>query len=338
MGDGRDGASHVYCVDEASGETLWTSESVGKTGGNYAGTKSTPALDLVNGRLYALGQFGDLVCLSMTDGKEIWRKSLSGDFGGKFSNWNYAESPLLDGNRLIVTPGGRRGAVVALNTANGSAIWQSRQFTDEAQYVSTVPATLGLRPHYIQMSAKTLVGLDAESGSLLWRIPRAGKTAVIPSPVIHGNIVFVTSGYNIGCSAYQINNQGGRVSTRQLYANKDLVNHHGGVVVVDKYVYGHSDRGGWKCMDITNGRVMWQNSGVGKGSVVYADGHLICRSETGSGTISLVEATPQEYREKSRFNQPDRTNKNSWPHPVVANGKLFIRDQEVLLCFNLRGN
>jgi outer membrane protein assembly factor BamB len=336
MGDGRDKASHVTCVDEVSGEVIWTSESVGKTGGNYAGTKSTPTLDLANGRLYALGQFGDLVCLSMGDGKEIWRKSLSGDFGGEFSNWNYAESPLLDGNRLIVTPGGRSGAVVALNTANGSTLWQSRQFTDDAQYVSTVPASFGLRPHYIQMSAQTLVGIDAENGKLIWRIPRAGKTAVIPSPVIHQNIVFVTSGYNIGCSAYQISNQGGRVTTRRLYANKDLVNHHGGVVVVDKYVYGHSDRGGWKCMDITNGQVLWQHTGVGKGSVVYADGHLICRGESGSGSIALVEATPQEYREKSRFRQPDRSNQNSWAHPVIANGKLFIRDQDVMLCFNLR--
>ena len=336
MGDGR-GSSQVHAVDENTGRKLWSSPDVGRTGGNYPGTKSTPAIDLAGGKVYALGQFGDFVCVNLANGQEVWRKNLQRDFGGQFSSWNYAESPLLDGDKVMVSPGGGRGAVVALNKADGSTAWQSRQFTDQAQYVSLVIAPMGPRRHYITMSQQNIAGIDAQNGSLIFRIPRAGKTAVIPSPVVYNNIIFVTSGYNVGCNAFQINSQGGRLTTRRLYANRELVNHHGGIVLDDKYVYGHSDRGGWKCMDIINGNVLWENRGVGKGAVVYADGHLICRGESGQGSVALVEATPQGYVEKGRFAQPDRSNKNSWAHPVVANGKLFLRDQDVLLCYDLKG-
>ncbi|MGB0579612.1 MAG: PQQ-binding-like beta-propeller repeat protein [Limisphaerales bacterium] len=335
MGDSSDG-SLVHAVEEATGNRVWTSSRVGGKGGNYDGTKSTPAIDLANRRLYALGQFGDLVCLNLENGEEIWRQSLTGDLGGKFSQWNYAESPLLDGNRVIVTPGGRQGTVAALNAANGSTVWRSRQFTDEAQYVSVIPSPLPGRKHYIQLTAQTLVGLDVENGNLVWRIPRRGQTAVIPTPVVYNNIVFVTSGYKVGSHAFQINSAGGRLTTRRLYETKDLINHHGGIVLVDKYVYGHSDRGGWKCIDITNGSEMWGDRGVGKGAITYADGHLITRSETGNGSVALIEASPSGYREKGRFDPPDRTRRNSWAHPVVANGKLFLRDQDVLLCYDLK--
>jgi outer membrane protein assembly factor BamB len=333
LGDFAEG-SHVIAIDEATGRHIWTSPRLGDKGGNYDGTKSTPSID--GDRVYALGQFGDLVCLHAADGSEVWRVHLESDLGGGFSDWNYAESPLVDGNKVIVTPGGSAGSVAALDKMTGKTIWRSRQWKDEPQYVSAIVSNIGGRRHYIQLSQQTLVGLDAESGDNFWRIPRRGATAVIPTPVIYNNIVFVTSGYAIGCNAFQINSSGGKITSRQLYANQDLVNHHGGIVLVDKYVYGHSDRGGWKCLDITTGKVLWENRGVGKGSVVFADGHLICRSETGSGTVALVEATPEGYREKSRFAQPDRSNKNSWAHPVVANGHLYLRDQDTLLCYNLR--
>jgi outer membrane protein assembly factor BamB len=333
LGDFSDG-SHVLAFEESTGNLKWTSTKLGDTGGNYEGTKSTPTLD--GRRLYALGQFGDLVSLDASTGDLLWKVQLRSDLGGEFSQWNYAESPLVDGDKVIVTPGGRAGSVVALNKNNGSLIWRSRQWTDEPQYVSAIASEIGGRRHYVQLSQHSLVGLDASTGEIFWRIPRRGATAVIPTPVISGNIIFVTSGYNVGCNAFQINATNGRVTTRQLYANTDLVNHHGGVVLVDGHIYGHSDRGGWKCLDLATGRVRWENRGIGKGSVIYADGHLICRSETGSGNIALVEATPDGYREKSRFAQPDRSGRNSWAHPVIANGRLYLRDQNVLLCYNLR--
>lgn len=330
MGDGP-GESLVHCFDELTGAKVWSSGRLGRTGGNYAGTKSTPSVD--GDRVYVLGQFGDLVCLNAGDGSDIWRKNLVSDFSGKFSQWNYAESPLIDGEKLIVSPGGRAGLMLALNKSNGSPIWRSGEWRDEAQYVSSIVSNLGGRKNYIQLTQQTLAGVDAETGKIVWRAQRAGKTAVIPTPVVYNDIVFVTSGYGVGCNAFQI----GPGGARQLYANREMANHHGGVVLVDKHVYGHSDRGGWKCMDVTTGREMWADDGVRKGSVVYADGHLYCRSEESRGVVALVEATPDGYREKSRFDQPDRSGDKSWAHPVVVNGKLFLRDQDVLLCFDVRG-
>lgn len=330
MGDGS-GASTVHCFDEMTGDKVWSSQRLGRTGGNYAGTKSTPTVD--GGQVYALGQFGDLVCLNATDGSDVWRKNLVSDFSGKFSQWNYAESPLIDGEKLVVSPGGRAGLMLALNKSSGSPIWRTGEWREEVQYVSSIVSNLGGRKNYIQLTQKTLAGVDAETGRILWRAPRSGATAVIPTPVVYNDIVFVTSGYNVGCNAFRVGGSG----ARQIYANRDLVNHHGGVVLVDKYVYGHSDRGGWKCMDVTTGDVLWADNGVRKGSVVFADGHLYCRSEESPGLVALVEATPEGYREKGRFRQPDRSRDKSWAHPVVVNGKLFLRDQDVLLCFDVRG-
>ena len=334
MGDGS-GSSSAHCFDENTGAKVWSSKPLGRTGGNYAGTKSTPTVD--GNRVYVLGQFGDLVCLNAGDGSEVWRKNLVSDFSGKFSQWNYAESPLIDGEKLVVSPGGRAGLMLALNKSNGSPIWRTGDWREEVQYVSSIVSNLGGRKNYIQLTQQTLAGVDAETGRIVWRFPRKGATAVIPTPVVYNNIVFVTSGYNVGCNAFQVSGSGGRASARQIYASKEMVNHHGGVVLVDKYVYGHSDRGGWKCLDVTTGRVMWSDNGVRKGSVVYADGHLYCRSEESNGMVALVEATPEGYREKSRFRQPDRSRDKSWAHPVVVNGKLFLRDQDVLLCFDVRG-
>ncbi len=292
MGDGGQ-ASAVHCFEESTGRKLWSSQPLGRTGGNYEGTKSTPTVD--GDRVYALGQFGDLVCLNVSDGGDVWRKNLTRDFSGQFSQWNYSESVLVDEGRL------------------------------------------GVRKQYIQLTHRVVAGVDAETGRIVWSAQRPGKTAVIPTPVVYNNIVFVTSGYGVGCNAFQVGGSGGRMAARQIYANRDLVNHHGGVVLVDQHVYGHSDRGDWTCMDVTNGRVVWRDRGVRKGAVVYADGHLYCRGESGQGTVALVEATPNGYVEKGRFDQPDRSGKQTWAHPVVVNGRLFLRDQDVLLCFDVRG-
>jgi outer membrane protein assembly factor BamB len=333
LGDGQ-GSSFVHAFDETTGQRLWTSPRLGKTGGNYEGTKSSPTVD--GGRVYVLGQFGDLLCLNAADGKEVWRKQLVNDFGGEFADWNYAESPLVDGPRLIVCPGGRRGLMLALNKDTGAPLWQTQGWNERVQYVSAVTSEIGGRRHYITMTQQTLGGVSADNGQVLWRAPRAGATAVIPSPVIYNDIVFVTSGYNIGCNAFKVTAHGNRYNATQIYSNKEMINHHGGVVLLDKYVYGHSDRGHWTCMDVTSGDVKWKNQGVGKGAVAFADGHLYCRAEAGNGSVALVEASPERYREKGRFDPPDRSGANSWAHPVIANRRLYLRDQDTLLAYDLR--
>ena len=333
MGDGPDGG-YVRAFDEKSGKAVWVSSVVGKPGGNYAGTRCTPTVD--GGMVYALGQFGDLVCVDAETGSEVWRKSLQKDFGGSFSGWNYTESPLVEGNKVMVTPGGKKGAVVALDKKTGATLWQSAEFTDGAQYSSLIAADIGGVHQYLQLTAASVAGLEANTGKLLWRAERKGATAVITTPVYANNQVFVTSGYGVGCNAFKISKEGSGFKTEEIYANKNMANHHGGVILLGDYVYGHSDSKGWICQDFKTGEVKWSDRSVGKGAIAYADGHFYFRSEGGQGAVALVVATPDGYKEKGRFNQPDRSKQNSWAHPVIANGRLYLRDQDVLLCYNVK--
>ncbi len=333
MGDGPD-AGRVLAVDRRNGKLLW-STPVGKPGGDYPGTRCTPAVggDFV----VALGQWGDLVCVDTATGKEVWRKSLPNDLDGKMmSGWGYSESPLVDGDRVICTPGGSKGTMAALDKKTGAVLWRSTEFADRAAYCSIVPAHMGGTGQYLQLTDSSIGGVAREDGRLLWRALRRGAIAVIPTAIVKDDFVFVTSGYTIGCHLFKVAKDGGKFKADLVYSNKEIANHHGGMVRVGDHVYGHADGRGWLCVELMSGQVAWRHRGVGKGSIVGADGHLYLRSEDGSGTVALVEATPESYREKGRFDQPERSNKNSWAHPVVAGGRLYLRDQDVLLCYDLR--
>lgn len=200
-----------------------------------------------------------------------------------------------------------------------------------------IAAEIGGVRQYVQLTDASVVGVAAADGKLLWRARRRGETAVIPTPVVQDDLVYVTSGYGVGCNLFKIATAGGKFSAEQVYANKVTVNQHGGVVLVGDHIYGHSDSKGWTCQNFKTGQMVWQEKGkLGKGSVVYADGHLYLRQEDGKGTVALIEATPTGYKETGRFDQSERSDKNSWAHPVVAGGKLYIRDQDVLLCYDVR--
>jgi outer membrane protein assembly factor BamB len=332
-GDGPD-YSRVLALNAADGKVVWTSSMLSKPGGDPAGPQGSPAVD--GDAVYVLSQFGDVACFDAATGKERWRKSLTQDFGGSLPDWNYSESPLLDGDKLVCTPGGPRGAIVALNKRNGQVLWQSKGFTDPAHHSSLVAATIDGVLQYVQLTARSVAGVDAKTGALLWRGDRAGDTAVVPTPLYSDHHVYVTSGYNNGCNLFEIRKAGNAFAARQVYAKPEISNHHGGVIKVGAYVYGHCNSGGWICQEFLTGRILWKNRGVGKGAVAYADGHLYCRSEGGQGTMALVQATPDAYVEKGRFEQPDRSDKNSWAHPVVAGGRLYLRDQDILLCYDLK--
>ncbi len=323
----------LLALNAADGKILW-STPLGPAGGDndYPGPRSTPATD--GTLVFALTQNGDLACVQAATGRLVWKVNLESQFGGRMmSGWRWSESPLLDGNLVVVTPGGSRGTVLALNKANGAPAWQSAQLKDSAAYSSLVPVDWGNVRQYIVFTDKSVAGVAARNGQLLWRADRPGETAVIPTPVTKDGVVFVTSGYNVGCNAFQVGFAGGRFTARELYSGKQMRNHHGGVVLVGDHVYGF-DEGVLKCIELKTGREVWADRSVGKGAVAYADGHLYCRSE--NGPIALVEAMPEGYREKGRFDQPDRSRRQAWPHPVVFGGKLYIRDQDVLLCFDVR--
>ncbi|MFO1513500.1 MAG: PQQ-binding-like beta-propeller repeat protein [Verrucomicrobiota bacterium] len=338
----KDGDSYVMALGLADGKLLWQTK-IGKAGapgwGGFAGPRGTPTV--AGEFVVTVGQWGDLVCVDAATGKEKWRKEFEKDFGGKRPEWGFAESPLVDGERVIVTPGGGEGAMVALNLKTGETLWRSKGFTDDAQYCSAMTAVIGGKRQCIQLTMENIVGVAAADGQVLWQAKRKGATAVIPDPLPDGNQVYVTSGYGTGCNLFNVSAVSA-FSTQQKYANKVMVNHHGGVVKVGDYVYGYSDGKGWTCQNFQTGESAWADKDkLKKGSIAFADGMLYCREEAGNsktakGTVALLEATPTGFQEKGRFDPPDRSDKNSWSHPVIAGGKLYLRDQEVLLCYDVK--
>jgi outer membrane protein assembly factor BamB len=333
MGD-RPDSSFIHALD-LHGKPVWSTK-VGKPGGGggYPGPRCTPTVD--GERVYALGQHGDLVCVEAATGKEVWRKNLAKDFEGQVGGWGYSESPLVDGEQVICTPGGKQGTLLALNKKTGAKTWQSYQFTDHAEYASPIVAEIGGVRQYVQLTGDSVAGIAAETGKLLWRASRHGSTAIIPTPVFHQDHVYVASGYGVGCNLFRITSSGNSFKAEQVYANKVMDNHHGGVVLVGEHLYGYSDGRGWVCQNFKTGEMVWSEKKLGKGSIAYADERLYLRSEGSKGTVALIEATPDGYKEHGRFDQPNRSGKESWPHPVITGGKLYLRDQDLLLCYDVQ--
>ncbi|MBI5774270.1 MAG: PQQ-like beta-propeller repeat protein [Verrucomicrobia bacterium] len=339
----RDQDEVVWALDASTGKSVWACRTAPKPSGRIGyneGSRSSPTVD--GDALYVVGTGGEVACVETATGKLRWHKNLAADFGGRMmSGWGFSESPLVDGGKLICTPGGAQGTLLALDKKTGAKLWQSSEITDNAAYASVIVVEIGGKRQYIQFTGDSVFGADAGTGKLLWRAERKGKTAVIPTPIFYDSHVFVSSGYGIGCNLFKITAAGGAFKAEEVYANTNLKNHHGGVVRVGNHLYGINDPRYLTCLDFKTGKVVWENESVGKGSVSFADGHLYVRNEGGKGggggTVALVEATPAGYKEKGRFQQPDRSDKNSWPHPVIANGRLYLRDQDVLLCYDVKG-
>ena len=336
MGE-RAGANHVLALNRADGKVLWSTK-LGRAGapgwGGFAGPRATPTVD--GSLVFALGQYGEVICVKAENGQEVWRKHLTTDFGGPLVEWGFSESPLVDGDKVLFTPGGPKGTLVALNKTNGDLIWQSKDWTDNAHYSSIIIAEIAGVRQYVQLTAKSVAGVAPQDGKVLWQAARKGATAVIPTPIYADGHVYVTSGYDIGCNLFKVEKGNGFTAT-QVYANKVMDNQHGGVVKLGEYLYGHADSKGWTCQNFKSGEAQWQEKKkLGKGSLVYADSRFYCREEADKGVVALVEATPSAYVEKGRFTPPDRSGKKSWPHPVIAGGRLYLRDQNVLLCYEVK--
>jgi outer membrane protein assembly factor BamB len=335
----------VLALSAADGKRLWATR-VGKVGPNgppnYPGARSTPTVD--GDVLYALGSDGDLACIQTAAGSVVWKKSLRSEFGGKPGTWAYAESPLVDGDVLVCTPGGKEATIVALNKKSGDVIWKSPIVTstgagEQAAYASAIVDEVGGVKQYVQFLQKGIVGVDAKSGKLLWRYDKTGKSAAnIPTPVAHGAYVYSSSGQG-GAGLVKLAPDGDAFKAEQVYFDRKLPTSIGGAVRVGEYLYGTSGKG-LMCVEFATGNVKWQEKGVGPGSVCYADGRLYVHGE--SGDMALVEATPEAYREKGRFTPPDRPERKgrnqsqSWSYPVIADGKLYLRDLGVLWCYDVK--
>jgi len=343
----KEAQEYCVCLDARTGKSLWKTP-LNTTPGNFndnwgGGPRSSPTVD--GEYVYVLGATGDLLCLAARDGKLVWRKNLVKDFGGSIPTWGYSESVLIDGEKLVCTPGSR-GGMIALNKRTGETIWQCKDFSDDAGYSSIIAATIADVPQYIQQTMKSGIGVRASDGKLLWKAGEIGRrVAVIPTPIVHDNQVFYTAGYGAGCELVTLkpDGNGGITPTLAYTKNNVLANHHGGVIRVGKYIYGYSDtQGGWVCIEYQTGDPdpVWKSTKLGKGSISYADGYFYCYAEK-DGTLARIEASPEGWRETGRFTIPalSKLRPNSgkvWAHPVIANGKLYLRDYELLYCYDLQ--
>jgi outer membrane protein assembly factor BamB len=340
----------VWALAEADGKPLWAT----RLGAAYArqrppqGKEGPACTPTVDGDLaYALGLGGDLVCLRVADGKVVWRKSLTADFGGTPPAWSYRESPLIDGDKVIVTPGGKAATLVALDKKTGEVVWKAPvPGSDVAAYSSVIAIDFGGQRQYVQFLSRGLVAVAAEDGKFLWRYAApANRMGInITTPLYHDGQVLASSAYGAGGGVVRLSKDDkGGVKAEQVYLTRSMQNHHGGLILLDGYLYGASggNEGGYlACLEWKTGKVMWDQrdapgrGGVKKGSVALADGRIYYRQE--DGTMILFEPSPKEYLERGRFRQPDRSSRPAWPHPVIANGKLYLRDQDVLLCYDVK--
>ena len=330
----RNSQSVVSALNRADGTLVWV-RNLGAAGDNYQGPgpRGTPTVD--GDRLYVLTENGDLVCVRVQDGGVVWQRNILKDFGGRNLGWLISESPLVDGNQVIVTPGGRSAGMVALDKMSGKTIWIAKELSDEAGYASPIVADVqGVRT-VMTLTAAAGVGVRASDGKLMWRHrPVANNTANIATPVFFDNKVFYSSAYGTGGALLGLRAESGEVRAQEIYFTRDMQNHHGGLVLVNGYLYGF-DNSILTCLEFATGKTIWQHRSVGKGSLTYADGHLYIQSE--NNVVGLAEATPAGYREKGRFTIADQ-GWPSWAHPVISGGRLYLRNQGILTVYNVQAN
>jgi len=341
----EDNTQFALCLDAKTGQTIWKVD-LGKGYENAwgGGPRGTPAIHGDVG--YFLTGIGDLACLKIADGSEVWAVKLS-DFGGEVPKWGYSESPLLDQEQIICTPGGKAGTLLALNAATGEKIWQSQPVTKpmddgtqsepaKAHYSSVLPINWNEQRQYVQLTELAIVGLSATDGSLLWQSDWPGRIAVIPSPIFDKGKVYVTSGYGIGCKLIELN---GTKDPEVKWRNRIMKNHHGGVIQIGDFYYGHSDKAGLTCQSQETGERVWNSKKIKKGAIAYADG-LFYFVQEADGKVLLIDADQNKHTIKGQFTLAPQTTRRKpkgkiWTHPVISNGRMFLRDQEIIYCYNV---
>ncbi len=338
----EDKDEYLMCFDRTNGKFIWKT----KTGpawndgkDDWQGSRSTPTVD--GDRVYVLSPHGELVCCNAATGKELWRRNFKDDFEGvKADGWGYSESVTIDGNNLICTPGGTKATMVALNKRTGKEIWRTIQPDDRgAGHASIVKSKIGKVPVYVQSTGSGAMGVRATDGELMWSYPIDKTTAVIPTPIVRDDLVFFVAGYRRGGALLkQVPDGANKVKIEEIYPLKPvLANKHGGVVLVEDYLYGDSDDQGIPyCADLMTGEQKWKKRASGKGSAATtaADGNLyICFAD---GTMVLAKATPEDYEEISKFTIPGSGERPSWTHPVILDGKLYLREPNAILCYDIR--
>jgi outer membrane protein assembly factor BamB len=324
---------YCLCLNEADGKQVWKT-AIGKVGPNqgppYPGTRASVTVD--GDRLYCLASDGEITCLTAADGSQRWQKHCRKDFGGKPGMWAFSESLLVDGDKLVCTPGGAEVSLVALNKMTGDVVWKATAPEGgNAEYSSIMAGDFTGGRQYVQFLRKGVVGVDAATGKFLWKYSKTiDMGANILTPIIVGQKVF-TSGSRTGGGLVELNAAGNEA--KELYFNTKLAPSIGGAVLVDGHLYGSTSQGVF-CADFATGEIKWTNRSVGASSVCYADGRVYLRGHS-TGEMAIIAANPKAYTEHGRFKQADRSKIQAWTHPVIANGCLYLRDQENLLCYKV---
>lgn len=339
---GRDGAisraelEDVFAKNFAGRDGVLTKADIRRQFGGYRngygdGPRGTPTVD--GDRLYAEGGSGDVTCLDVATGKTLWHLNLSKDLGGGRPGWGYCESPLVYEDWLIVTPGGGQGTLAALDKMTGKVVWRSEEVKEGAHYSSPQVAEIAGVKQIVQFASKDLFAVTMDGKKLLWNYSAANNgTANIATPIIFGDHVLASSAYGVGSGLVKVSSVTSEAQKAdEVYFTKRLANHHGGLVKIGDYVYGFGE--GLMCLNFLTGEVVWKARSVNKGSVIFADGMLYCLGE--GYEVALVEATPEEYREKGRF-KIDNLGRPAWAHPVVANGKFYIRNLTRLVAYDVK--
>jgi outer membrane protein assembly factor BamB len=327
---GRD--SVVTSLGRTDGKTIWTRViGPGRDNDRGPGPRSTPTVD--GDRVFVLTENGDLAALRAADGGVVWQRNILRDFSGQNISWLISESPLVDGDRVIVTPGGRNAGMVALDKATGKTVWVAKELSDEAGYSSPIVADVGGVRTVMTLTSSAGVGVRASDGKLMWRNrSAANSTANAATPVFSNNTVFYTSSYGTGGALLSLTPQNGEVRAQEVYFTRDMQNHHGGVIVIGSTLYGFHNSI-MAALDLPTGKSLWRNRSVGKGAITYVDGLFYILGE--DHVMGLAEATPTGYRERGRFPIADQ-GWPSWAHPVVSGGRLYIRNQGTILAYDVR--
>ena len=328
---GRNRNSAVIALNRADGKEVW-SKALGVTENNDQGPgpRGTPTVD--GDRLYVLSEAGDLWCLK-TSGAEVWHRNILSDFQGRQLRWLISESPLVDGDAVVVAPGGRGAGMVKLDKMTGKTLWKSGGLNDQAGYSSTIVADIGNVRTYMRLTSEAGVGVRASDGKLMWHYERAANNiANITTPIFFDNKVFYTSAYDTGAGLLALTPENGEVKATEIYFTREMKNHHGGVVLIGGYLYGFDDSI-LKCLEFATGKLMWRDRSVGKGSVTYADGNLYIQGE--NNEFGLAEASPSGYHERGRFPIVDK-GLPSWAHPVISDGRLYVRNQDALTVYDIK--
>ena len=318
---------YVIAFDAGTGKEIWATATGDRYKDNRGdGPRGTPTVD--GDRLYSLGGNGDLSAIDTKTGRIVWAMNLLQKFGGQNPQWGISESPLVIGEKVLVNAGGTDASVVALNKKDGLLIWKSQ--SDAAGYSSAMPVQVGDTTQVVFFTHQRALGVDLKDGRLLWSYQKASNdVANVATPVVKGNRVFVSSDYGTGAGLVEIKADG---TAQEVYFTKEMKNHHSSSILIGDYLYGFSS-GILTAMKFDTGEVAWRDRSVGKGSLVYADGNLYALSE--NGVVGLVEATPTGYKEKGRF-KIQQGSLPTWTHPVIAGGRLYLRDQNTIYAYDVR--